>query len=100
MWLQLDGAPLHFGMNTKRELNRIFPNRRIGKDGLALFPVRLPDLICLDYYLWGRIKELAYFQRPITSENMKERIKNIFREINDSRVRRSPNKLLRNYRHV
>lgn len=30
------------------------------------------NLTCLDYYFWERMKELAYFQRPITSENMKE----------------------------
>ncbi|KYQ53779.1 hypothetical protein ALC60_07262 [Trachymyrmex zeteki] len=64
----------------RRELNRIFPNKWIGRGGSALFPVRSSDLTCLDYYLWGRVKELIYFQRPI-SKNMKEKIKNIFREI-------------------
>jgi len=36
---------------------------------------------CLGYYFWGRVKELAYFQHPTISENMKKTIKNIFREI-------------------
>jgi len=49
----------------------------------------LQDLTCSDY-LWGRVKELAYFQRFITSKTKKK--KNIFQN-NDSRVKRSPSKL-------
>ncbi|KYQ46932.1 hypothetical protein ALC60_14021 [Trachymyrmex zeteki] len=84
----------YFGINTRQELKRMFPNKWIdGRGGPVLFPARSPDLTCLNYYLWGRVKELAYFQRPIISENMKERIKNIFSRNNNSRVRRSPSKL-------
>lgn len=40
MWLQLDSALPHFGRNTSLELNRKFPNKWIGRGGLALFPAR------------------------------------------------------------
>lgn len=38
------------GINTRRELNRMFPNRWIGRGGPVLFP-RSPDLTYLDFYL-------------------------------------------------
>jgi len=59
----------------------MFPNKWIDRGGPVLFPARSPDLTCLDFYLWGRVKELAYFQRSTTRKNMIERIKIIFREI-------------------
>lgn len=31
MWLQLDGVPPHFGINMRQELNRMFPNKWIGR---------------------------------------------------------------------
>ncbi|EFN61186.1 hypothetical protein EAG_12745, partial [Camponotus floridanus] len=63
----------------QQELNRMFANKWIGSP--VLFPAKSSDLTCLDFYLWGRVKELIYFQRPTTRENMIERIKIIFREI-------------------
>jgi len=59
----------------------MFPNKWIDRGGPVLFPARSLDLTCMDFYLWGKVKVLAYFQRPTTRENMIERIKIIFREI-------------------
>ena len=60
----------------------MFTNKWIGRGGPVIIPARSPDLTCVDFDLWGRVKELAYFQqRPTTRENMIERMKNIFREI-------------------
>lgn len=79
MWLQLDGAPPHFGIASQQQLNLMFPNKWIGRSGPTPFPARSPDLTCMDFYLWGKVKDLAYFNRPTTAENMKQRIKDIFR---------------------
>ena len=57
-------------------LNRHFPNRWIGRGSLFFWPPRSPDLTCLDFYLWGRIKDLVYKTRPTTREDMIVRIQN------------------------
>ena len=48
----------------------MFPNRWIGKYGPVNYPPRSPDLTVLDYYLWGRKKDLVYRERPTTRANM------------------------------
>jgi len=38
------------------------------------YSLRSPDLICLDYYFWETMKELAYFQHSITLEEKNKKI--------------------------
>lgn len=38
------------------------------------WPARSPDLTPLDFFLWGRIKDLVYATAPITQEDMRQRI--------------------------
>lgn len=75
MWMQLDGAPCHFSVIVRQHMNVIFPDRWIGRGGPVSWPPRSPDLTCLDYYLWGRIREIVYVNPPTTRENMIERIR-------------------------
>lgn len=42
---------------------------------------RSPDLTCLDFYLWGRVKELVVANRPTTKQDMIQRIRNTIRQI-------------------
>ncbi|EGI64963.1 hypothetical protein G5I_06422 [Acromyrmex echinatior] len=66
MWLQLDDAQSSFGINTKRELKRMFPNKWM--DGIrgdpSLFPVRSSNTTCLNYYLWRRVSYLIFNVLP------------------------------------
>jgi len=54
-------------------LNAMFLNKWIGKYGL-INSLQSPDLTVFDYYFWGRIKDLVYYERPITRDNMIRRI--------------------------
>jgi len=52
----------------------MFPNKWIGKYGPINYPPRSSDLTILDYYLWGRVKDLVYRERSITRDDMIHRI--------------------------
>ena len=41
---------------------------------IIVWPPRSPDLTVLDFYLWGRVKEIVFQTRPTTPENMMQRI--------------------------
>ncbi|EGI62259.1 hypothetical protein G5I_09427, partial [Acromyrmex echinatior] len=60
MWFQQDGCPAHTSVIARQQLNRIFRGQWIGKYGPHNWPPRSPDLTILDFYLWGRIKDLIY----------------------------------------
>lgn len=66
MWFMHDGAPPHFSLIARQQLNNIFENRWIGRGGPITWPARSPDLNPLDYYLWGHLKQLVY-QVPINN---------------------------------
>lgn len=67
MWFQHDGAPAHFGLAVRRDLNRSFPQRWIGRGGPVPWPPRSPDLSSLDFFLWGALKAIVYHD-PVESE--------------------------------
>lgn len=81
MWLQLDGAPAHFQIRVRRELNRSFPNKWIGRGSPHNWPARSPDLTSLDFFLWGYVKNIVYDAPPTTKDDMKRRIQNAFHSI-------------------
>lgn len=81
MWLQLDGAPAHFQINVRNELDRQYPNRWIGRGGPQNWPARSPDLTSLDFFLWGYVKNTVYDIPPTTPDDMKERIRTAFRTV-------------------
>ena len=76
MWFQHDGCPTHYAVNVREYLNIQFPTRWIGRGSLFLWPPRSPDLTVLDFYLWGRLKDIVYKTRPTTREDMILRIRN------------------------
>lgn len=57
---QHDGCPAHYRNAVRDYLTAQFPNRWIGRNGPMLWPARSPDLTPLDYYVWGRAKQLVY----------------------------------------
>jgi len=75
MWLQQDACPSHTSRFARAALNAMFPNKWIGKYGPINYPFRSSDLTVLDYYFWGRIKDLFYHKRP--RDNMIRRISEV-----------------------
>ena len=76
---QLDGAPCHFSAQVREWLNVNFTNRWIGRatyndNQFTNWPARSPDLTPLDYYLWGRLKEIVYKDRPANGNELRNRI--------------------------
>lgn len=76
MFLQLDGCPAHFAINVREHLDAEYTDRWIGRGSLFPWPPRSPDLTVLDFYFWGRVKDLVFQSRPTTRENMILRIQN------------------------
>lgn len=95
MWFQQDGCPAHYSRNVQDFLNRHFPNRWIGRGSLFFWPPRSPDLTCLDFYLWGRIKDLVYKTRPTTREDMIVRIQNAINIIPRAEIEAAVNSTLK-----
>ena len=67
-WMQLDGAPAHYGVVVRQWLNTNYPQRWIGRLGPVLWPPRSPDLNPLDFYLWGTLKTNVY-EVPVNSRD-------------------------------
>lgn len=75
-WFQLDGAPAHSVVAVREKLTEIFGNRWIGR-----WPPRSPDLTCLDFFLWGAIKNDVYSAEVDNVEMLKDRITPAFNTI-------------------
>jgi len=72
MWYQQDGCPLHYGRRVTATLNKIFPNRWIGRGGSISWSACSPDITPLD--LWRTLKNIVYQEVLTTPKNMKQRI--------------------------
>jgi len=91
MWFQQDACPSHTSRVARAALNVMFPNRWIGKYGPINYPLRSPDLTVLDYYLWGRIKDLVYRERTTTRNNMICRINEAIQSLDADEILRAVN---------
>ncbi|XP_011693193.1 PREDICTED: uncharacterized protein LOC105453157 [Wasmannia auropunctata] len=74
MIFQHDRAPPHNARRIRQTLNEKFPERWIGRNGPRSWPARSPDLIPLDYFLWGHIKEYVYREQIQNCEELDNRI--------------------------
>lgn len=88
MWLQQDGAPVHYHRIVRHYLDEAFHNRWIGRRGPIAWPARSPDLTPIDFFLWGYIKEKVYRVRPTTAEDMRNRITEAFQSITENMLAR------------
>lgn len=86
MFFQHDGCPAHYSVAVRTFLNQTYPNKWIGRGSLFNWPARSPDLSCLDFYLWGRIKDLVFANRPTTRQDMINRIRNSISSISIAEV--------------
>lgn len=80
-WFQQDGAPPHYYEPVRQFLNHWRGNQWIGRGGPIAWPPRSPDLTPLDFYLWGYVKEEVYAIAPTNRDDMKNRIREAFRNI-------------------
>lgn len=87
LYYQLDGAPAH---NVARGwLEDNFPGRWIGlRSQVHEFPPRSPDLTPLDFYLWGRLKNIVYKNRPRSQDELMIRIRQACLEITPAEIRK------------
>ncbi|CAH2105555.1 unnamed protein product [Euphydryas editha] len=67
---QQDGCPAHYTLAAREYLDNCFPNAWIGRDGPIEWPARSPDLMSLNYYVWGRTKELVYTKEIFTKDQL------------------------------
>ena len=67
-----NGAPAHFSRTVCLFLDVHYPHRWMGRRGPQTWPARSPDLTPLDFYLWGRMKKLAYAEEIGSQEHLRQ----------------------------
>lgn len=100
-WYQHDGAPAHYYREVREFLNQRFHDEdplgtarwigrgRVDHDHHVPWPPRSPDLTPLDFYLWGRVKDLVYGRdgHAITGQDdLRVRIMNAFELVRADRA--------------
>jgi len=88
-YFQMDGAPAHGSRMIDEKLTNLFEDRWWGNTGPFLWPPRSPDLTPLDFYLWGRVKELVYSSRVENLEQLRRRIVEAFSNLDPLEIRRA-----------
>ena len=71
---QQDGAPPYFAADVSRFLDKTFPGRWIGRGGPIRWAPRPSDLTLLDFFLWGRLKNVVYLSPFEDLAELKSRI--------------------------
>ncbi|KZC06780.1 hypothetical protein WN55_07912 [Dufourea novaeangliae] len=87
MWLQHDGCPTHYARRVRDALNKLYPNKWIGRGGFISWSPRSPDSTPLDFFLWGALKNAVYQKIPTVPENMKQQIITACARINSETIR-------------
>ena len=78
VWFQQDGAMCHTAETMLEVFRPVFEDYIISRRCDVVWPPRSSNLISLDYYLWGAVKDEYYAARPETIEALKD----IIREAN------------------
>ncbi|XP_018572511.1 uncharacterized protein LOC108911919 [Anoplophora glabripennis] len=82
--LQQDGAPSHYAVVVREFLNNFFPDW-IGRRGQIEWPSRSPDLIPLDFAVWGILKDRVFKNQLPDIETMKNIITDEVAQMNDEK---------------
>ena len=85
MYLQHDGASIHYTRMVIQHLNNTYPNRWIGRGSLIHWSARSPDLTPLDFCLWGWLKGEVYCTKVDICADLVARINNTCVRIKDRR---------------
>ncbi|KAJ8956319.1 hypothetical protein NQ318_015057 [Aromia moschata] len=85
-------GPAHHAVTVRNWLNSEFNEHWIGRDGAILWPPRSPDLTIVDFYQWGRLKQIVY-REPLENdeEQLKTRIQNALKSLSIEEIRNSFN---------
>ena len=75
IWFQQDGAKCNIAEVILNVLHPIFEDRIISHKADVVWPPRSCDLIPLDYYLLGAIKDKCYADKPETIDALKDNIR-------------------------
>ncbi|ERL94483.1 hypothetical protein D910_11760 [Dendroctonus ponderosae] len=59
----LDGCPAHYNRNVRQHLDEKLSNCVIGRESPFPWPARSPDLTCIDFYLWERVKIIKCYYK-------------------------------------
>lgn len=94
-WFQHDGAPAHNQVNVRNYLTARFPNCWIGRNAPVAWPPRSPDLSVLDFYLWGKVKDIVYRRSYETIDDLRHAVVETFNRIDRRQVRKSINSILK-----
>lgn len=81
MCFQNDGCPAHYGAVVKNFLDAEYGTNWIGRNGPIKWPARSPDLTPIDFYVWGRAKELVYNEEIRDIDHLKQKIDRAFNVI-------------------
>lgn len=60
VFFQHDGAPPHNAAIVNNFLTETFGNNWLANQGPNLWPARSPDMTPMDFFLWGKLKDLIY----------------------------------------
>jgi hypothetical protein len=69
-----DEAPLHFSNNVCKALNARFPDQWNKRNRPIAWPPRSPDLMPLNFFLWGHVKNTVYRENIGDKAQFKESI--------------------------
>ena len=75
IWFQQDGATCNTAEATLDVLRPLFEDRIIGSRADVVWLPLSCDLIPLDYYLWGTVKDKCYVDKPETIDTLKDNIR-------------------------
>jgi hypothetical protein len=87
--LQQDSAPPQWGRIVRDYLDATFLNRWLGRDGPLARPPQSPDIIPLDFFLWGYVKDKVYATKVTGVEDLKTRIRDAITPINRGMLART-----------
>ncbi len=77
-----------------RLLYQLFEDRWFGNNGAHSWPPRSPDLTPLDFYFWGRIKDLVYATPLTTKEDCIERVQNTIQSLTNEEIKKATHQAL------
>ena len=82
VWWAQDGAPCHCSRAVTERLTQLFSDRVVSLHRDVERPPRSPDLMPLDFFLWGYLKAKVYTTPPANLDEIRRRIT---REMDDLR---------------
>ena len=72
IWFQQNGVTWHKAKATLDVLRPVFVDRIISRTADVVWPPGSCNLIALDYYLWGAVKDKCYADKPETIVALKD----------------------------